>query len=199
MKSGLTADLMYRILIGDVAMQRGEPAVAARAYFEAAREARDPVLARRATEIGLMARQKGLAVEAAKLWSELDPSAERPKQVIATAGSGGGARSADAGDDELKTQLEKALAAQAAASPAALAEAFLQLNNLLAQEADRAATYKLIAAVAEPYPNGSRGALRGRAGGAARRPQGHGHARERDAQRRSRAGAEARLGARRWC
>ena len=151
-KSGLTADLMYRILIGDVAMQRGEPAVAARAYFEAAREARDPVLARRATEIGLMARQKGLAVEAAKLWSELDPSAERPKQVIATAGSGGGARSSDAGDDELKTQLDKALAAQAAASPAALAEAFLQLNNLLAQESDRAATYKLIAAVAEPYP-----------------------------------------------
>jgi len=65
---------MYRILIGDVAMQRGEPAVAARAYFEAAREARDPVLARRATEVGLMARQKGLAVEAAKLWSELDPA-----------------------------------------------------------------------------------------------------------------------------
>src|SRR5207249_3545671 len=45
----LTADLVYRLLIGDIALQRGEPALAARAYFEAAREAKDPLLARRAT------------------------------------------------------------------------------------------------------------------------------------------------------
>ena len=91
----LTADLMYRLLIGDIALQRGEPALAARAYYEAAREAKDPMLARRATEIALAARQRGVAVDAARLWSELDPAAERPKQVIASAGATGGAKSVD--------------------------------------------------------------------------------------------------------
>ena len=109
--AALTADLMYRLLIGDIALQRGEPALAARAYFEAAREAKDPVLARRATEIAVAARQRGLAVEAAKLWSELDPAAERPKQVIAAAGGGGAGKGADSADGELKSQIEKALAA----------------------------------------------------------------------------------------
>ena len=38
----LTADLMYRLLVGDVALQRGDVNVAARAYFEAARDTREP-------------------------------------------------------------------------------------------------------------------------------------------------------------
>jgi len=37
----LTADLMYRLLIADIALQRGDPALAARAYYESAREAKD--------------------------------------------------------------------------------------------------------------------------------------------------------------
>jgi hypothetical protein len=73
----LTPQVLYRILVGDVAMQRGDAALAARAYFEAAREAGDAVLARRATEIALFARQRTLALEAAKLWQQLDPKAER--------------------------------------------------------------------------------------------------------------------------
>lgn len=150
--SPLTADLMYRLLVGDIALQRGEPALAARAYFEAAREARDPALARRATEIAIAARQRGAAVEAARLWSELDPAAERPKQVIAAAARAGAAKEADVADGELKTQIEQALA-QAAVTPTALADAFMQLNSLLAQEPDHVATYKLIAALAAPYPN----------------------------------------------
>ena len=76
---GLSAELMYRLLVGDVALQRGDTALAARAYFEAARDARDVRLARRATEIALAARQRALAVEGARLWAELDPAAERPK------------------------------------------------------------------------------------------------------------------------
>jgi tetratricopeptide (TPR) repeat protein len=148
--SGLTADLMYRLLIGDIALQRGEPALAARAYLESAREARDVGLARRATEIGIATRQRALAVEAAKLWSELDPAAERPKQIVAAAGRG--ATGADLADSEFKSQIERALA-QSASSPQALAEAFLQINHLLGQESDKAAIYKLVVAVAEPYPN----------------------------------------------
>ena len=147
---GLTADLMYRLLIGDIALQRGESALAARAYYESARETRDAALARRATEISVAARQHELALEAARLWSELDPSAERPKQVIAAAGRG--ANGGDVAESDFKAQIERALA-QAAASPAALADAFLQINHLLGQESDKTTIYKLVTAVAEPYPN----------------------------------------------
>src|SRR5206468_2728313 len=135
-----------------IARRRGGPALAAGGYFEAAGEAKDPLLARRATEISIATRQRGLAVEAAKLWSELDPAADRPKQVIAAAGGVGSSKGADGADGELKAQIEKALA-QAAASPPALADAFLQLNHLLAQEPDKLATYKLVTGLAAPYPN----------------------------------------------
>ena len=150
--NGLSADMMYRLLVGDIALQRGEPALAARAYYESAREAQNATLARRATEISVATRQRGLALEAAKLWSELDPTAERPKQVIATIGSGAMAKGTEGVDVDLKSQIEHALADAAASAPA-LADAFLQLNRLLAQESDKAATFKLVVALAKPYPS----------------------------------------------
>ena len=149
---GLSADLMYRLLLGDVALQRGEPALAARAYLEAARETRDPALARRATEIAVGAKARALTVESARLWSEIDPSAQRPKQLIAALASGAGTKGFDSpgvGND-LKAELERVLA-DAATSPATLGEAFLQLNQLLAQQPDKQATSRLVESVAQPY------------------------------------------------
>jgi tetratricopeptide (TPR) repeat protein len=150
----LSADLMYRLLVGDIALQRGEAALAARAYYEAARESREPALARRATEVSLAVRQRGLAMDSARLWSELDPTAERPRQVIAVLTSGATGRGADAfgTDAELKAELERVLA-QAASSGEGVGDAFLQLNRLLAHEPDKPATLRLILTLAQPYPN----------------------------------------------
>jgi len=150
--SALTAELMYRLLVGDVALQRGDVALAARAYLEAARDAKDARIARRATEIALAARQRALAVEAARLWSELEPTAERPKQVIAGLSGGAGAGGAELkgfGSD-LQTELERALAEAAAGSN--IGEAFMQLNRALAGEPDKAAVFRLVRSLAEPYP-----------------------------------------------
>jgi tetratricopeptide (TPR) repeat protein len=151
---GLTAELMYRLLVGDVALQRGDTALAARAYFEAARDTRDARLARRATEISLAARQRGLAIEAARLWAELDPAAERPKQVIAGLSGGAAAGGVDGrgfGTD-LKAELERALA-EAAAAGSRLGDAFMQLNRMLANEPDKVATFRLVRSLAQPYPS----------------------------------------------
>ena len=147
---GLSAELMYRLLLGDVALQRGEPALAARAYLEAARETRDPMLARRATEIAVGARARSLTVESAKLWSEVDPSAQRPKQIIAALSGGAKGFDSPGVGNDLKAELERVLA-DAATSPAALGEAFLQLNRLLAAEPDKQATLRLVESVAQPY------------------------------------------------
>ena len=39
---GFSAELFYKFLVAEVALQRGEMSVAARAYYEAARESRTP-------------------------------------------------------------------------------------------------------------------------------------------------------------
>ncbi len=135
---------MYRILVGDIALQRGQPALAARAYFEAARDAQDATLARRATEIALFARQRGLAVDAAQLWQQLDPSSDRARQMVTMLGQPGAS-------GDLKGDLERLLA-DAAANPKTLGDAFLQLNRALSAQPDKAAVYDLVAELAKPYP-----------------------------------------------
>ncbi|MEO6566595.1 MAG: tetratricopeptide repeat protein [Casimicrobiaceae bacterium] len=151
---GLSADVFYRLMLGDVALQRGETSLAARAYFEAAREARDARLARRATEIALAARMRGLAQESAKLWSALDPAAERPKQVLTALAAGGvGQGTQDFGtDNDLKLRLEK-LIADAALTQRGAGEIFLQLNRFFGEQQDRRQTFELVRELARPYPN----------------------------------------------
>ena len=152
--AGLSPDLFYRLLLGDVALQRGESALAARAYLDAAREAQDARIARRATEIALVSRQRALAQEAAKLWAALDPAAERPKQVVAALAAGEIGREGPdtGGDDELKQRLTRLLS-DSALNGSGVGEAFLQINRLFAQQADKKAVYQLIRELAQPYPS----------------------------------------------
>ena len=139
-----SAEIMYRILVGDIALQRGEPALAARAYYEAARDAQDATLARRATEIALFARQRNLAVEAAQLWQKLDPSSDRARQMVTMLGQPGAS-------GDLKGDLEHLLA-DAAANGKTLGDAFLQLNRALSAQPDKVVVYRLIVELAKPYP-----------------------------------------------
>ncbi|TMH05949.1 MAG: tetratricopeptide repeat protein [Betaproteobacteria bacterium] len=140
----LAAEILYRVLVGDIALQRGEAGLAARAFYEAARDAEDPALARRATEVALFARQRPLALESAKLWATLDPSADRARQLVATLSQAG------TGTD-LKRELERVLA-EAAANGKSLGDAFVQLNQALATQSDKVAVFKLVVDLAKPYP-----------------------------------------------
>lgn len=152
--TGMSADLFYRLLLGDIALQRGDAAVAARAYLEVARELNDPRLARRATEIAYATRQRATAEQAARLWRELEPDAERPQQILQALASGSaGPRDRDPAapaEDDLKGRLEKLLADQAL-SGAGVGDAFLQINRAFERQADKAAVYDLIRELAEPY------------------------------------------------
>ncbi|MFO1313891.1 MAG: tetratricopeptide repeat protein [Burkholderiales bacterium] len=150
--SGLTADIFYRVILGDVALQRGEASLAARAYYEAAREARDPRLARRAAEVAFAARMRGLAQESAKLWSALDPTAERPKQMLAALAASAGRGDVAAIDPEIKARLEKALA-EAAQMEQGPGELFLEINRMARDAFDKRQVYELVRELAKPYPN----------------------------------------------
>ena len=197
-RAGLTADIFYRVILGDVALQRGETSLAARAYFEAARDARDPRLARRASEVALAARMRGLAQESAKLWATLDPAAERPKQILAALAAGGAARGKSAEpsyDNDFKVRLEKAIA-DAALTERGPGEIFLQLNRFCRRRARQAADVRARARAREALSEERRGALRGRARGLQRRRAGRQRRRDRARRGRPRARAQARLGAR---
>ena len=150
--SALSADLFYRLLLGDVALQRGDVTLAARAYLDAARNASDARLARRATEIAIASRQRILVQEAAKLWSQLDPSAERPKRVLAAlAADGDKGMPNTAEDDELRSRIERVLADAALSGPG-VGEVFMQLNRLFSQQSNKRGVLLLVRDVARPYP-----------------------------------------------
>ena len=149
----LSADLFYRLLLGDVAMQRGDMVVAARAYLEAARSTSDSRLAGRATEIAIAARDRTLVRDAASLWSKLDPDAERPRHVLAALEANGnrGALPNTEANDELRARIEHVLA-EAALSGPGVGDVFLQLNRLFSGQSDRQAVLSLVRDVAKPYP-----------------------------------------------
>ena len=44
----LSEPMLYELLLGEIALQRGDPALAARTYLDLARKVRDPRIARRA-------------------------------------------------------------------------------------------------------------------------------------------------------
>ena len=152
--TGLSAELFYRLLLGDIALQRGDAALAARAYLEVAQELKDVRLARRAAEIAYATRQRATAEAAATLWLELAPDAERPQQILAAlAGGGPAAREGEGGapsEADLKARLEKLLADQAL-SGTGVADAFLQLNRAFSRQGDKAAVYAMIRDLAAPY------------------------------------------------
>ncbi len=135
-------------------MQRGDAALAARAYLEVAQELKDVRLARRAAEIAYATRQRATAEAAATLWLELAPDAERPQQILAAlAGGGPAAREGEGGapsEADLKARLEKLLADQAL-SGTGVADAFLQLNRAFSRQGDKAAVYAMIRDLAAPY------------------------------------------------
>jgi len=148
----LPPDIFYRLLVGDIALQRGEPAIAARAYLEAARASANPALARRATEIALATRQRPAIEQAARLWQELDPTAERPGQIIAAVASGNMSRLQDeTPESELRARLERFLA-DAAVSGAGVGEPFLQINRVFGHQTDKSAVFRLVVDLAKPYP-----------------------------------------------
>ena len=151
-EDALPADVFYRLLVGDIALQRDEPLLAARAYFEAARATGNVALARRATEIALATRQRPAIEQAAKLWQELEPKAERPGQILAAVASGNVARLQDESpESELRARLERFLA-DAAVSGAGVGEPFLQINRVFGQQSDKVAVFRLVVELAKPYP-----------------------------------------------
>jgi len=139
----LSEELLFKMMLAEVAIQRGQAHIAVQAYLELARETRDPRIAQRATEVAWNARFTSAALEAAGIWLQTDPESAQARQIIAALLVN------QAQLSEAQPHLEKWLAADRNNVGAS----FLQLNSLLARHKDKAAVFKLMQALAKPYPN----------------------------------------------
>ncbi len=80
---GLSADLVYSILVGEVASQRGDLGTAFTHYLEAARLSAEAPMAELATQSALAANDLQAAQRGVALWLELDPEAVVPRLAAA--------------------------------------------------------------------------------------------------------------------
>jgi len=138
----LSESMLYEFLLGEIAAQRGDPALAAQTYMELARRTRDPRVARRAVELASAARKQDLALEAARLWYETDPDSTRALQTVTALVVATGKV------EDAEPFLAKLLAAKGTNT----ASGFMQLNRLLARSPDKAASLRVVRRLAEPYP-----------------------------------------------
>ena len=69
----LTAELLYKILLADLARQRSNNELALATMVDAAIETRDPRLAAQATRQAVISSQFATAIQMAELWQELSP------------------------------------------------------------------------------------------------------------------------------
>lgn len=132
---------LFEALIAEFALQRGNPDLASSAYADLALRTRDPKVLERTVEVAGFARRLDLALEAARLWVDVEPDSKRAQQVLASV------LLLSNRLDELAPQLERMLAADKTTLP----ENLLGLNRLLARSPDRQAVFRLIDRVCQPY------------------------------------------------
>ncbi len=144
----LTDQLLYEFLLGDIAAQRDKPELAAHVYLDLAKTTRDPRVARRAAQLAYEARQFDAAVDAFRLWEELEPSSPLAKQMLLTLLLSGGKL------QEARPYLESVLQAD----PANAGRTFMSVYPLAARSTpDKSAVLDWTIEVTHPYPEVAEG------------------------------------------
>ncbi len=81
--TNLSPEILFRLMLAEVAGQRGHISVAVQQYLEAAKISNDPKVIERATRIAVYARDSERAMQAAKLWVAVSPDSIEAHQVAA--------------------------------------------------------------------------------------------------------------------
>ena len=141
-KQELSSDVLYQFLLGEIAGQRGQLDVATKAYLDMAKSTRDPRIAQRATEIALFSRQPEAALQAAKVWAEVDPDSTQARQALVALLINSRKL------EESRPHIEKLLSGEGQN----VGQGFMQLNGLLSKYPDKPAALNLVQELAQPYP-----------------------------------------------
>ncbi len=80
--SDLTGDVLYKLMVAEIAGLRGELDLSIDNYVELTQQIKDPALVERATRIMIYARKDKEALEAAKLWVKYAPENMEAHQIL---------------------------------------------------------------------------------------------------------------------
>lgn len=138
---GLSEPTLYEFLLGEIAVQRGDYKTGAESFLDLAKRTRDPRIARRAVEVASQGELTDLALQAAKLWQDIEPQSPAALQVTAAL------LIAAKRVDEAEPYLEKLLAAPGVN----LSAGYLQINRLLAGNPDKAANLRVVRKLAAKH------------------------------------------------
>lgn len=125
----LDAEVLYDVLLGEIAGQRGRIDIAADRLARAAARTRDPRLAERATLAALYAKRYDDALTAAQLWVELRPDSAEAREALA------GVLLELGRVDAARAQFEHVLGADR--TPAAQEQNFLRIAAVLGRTSNR--------------------------------------------------------------
>ncbi len=139
---GLTEPILYQLLLGEIAGQRGEAALAAEAYTDLALKTRDTRVAKRAVELAVKARKLDDAQRMAALWVELEPESFKARQLLIPLLIG----------HERYAQAKPHLKAILAMKERPPEINFLHMQSLLGRYKDKTAGLELIKDLAGGYP-----------------------------------------------
>lgn len=140
-KNELSAEFIYKYLVGEIAGQRGDIGMSGAIFYDLAKTERDPRLAERAAKIAAFGNVPGLTVPAIKLWAELDPNSTEAQQAVTEMLIITGKL------NEAEPYLAKMLSKEETR-----ANGFLYLNGLLGRSTDKAGVFRLVQSLAKPYP-----------------------------------------------
>ena len=139
----LTSELLYEVLLGEIAGQRGVLDVSGASYLEAARSSDDPRIAERALSIAVYGKRPDYALLAARRWVELAPDKLEARQALAALALRNGEvqESVEHFDYLLRHQ------------PANAASPYQTLLTMLAREPDRKRALDVMAKLANLRPD----------------------------------------------
>lgn len=135
-----SSEVLYTVLLSEIAVARGALTEAAASYLDLARKTGDPRLARRATEIAVASRQIALASAAAQAWVAADPDSEPALQTLVAVLASGASQ-----PDALEAALRKLLDRVGTRRP----ELFTLLPQAFARVADKQAVRAAIERLTE--------------------------------------------------
>ncbi|MCP4008391.1 MAG: tetratricopeptide repeat protein, partial [Proteobacteria bacterium] len=140
---GLTAELLYDLLVSNLAMQGGELEIASAALIRAARTTGDPVLIARAVRMAVHSKNYVEAVELGQRWIEIAPKDYQARIITALA----------AVMDQQATIAADILRSTLAQSPDRLGLRFGQLGEMFLQYAEGETAQGVLTELANEYPD----------------------------------------------
>ncbi len=139
----LTPELLNKVLLADVAIQRAQYDVAVELYRELALGTRDPRLAERATRVALFARDMESARQTGAVWLELDPSNIDARQIMT-------ALYVKSGDFDAALDLLEGLLAESSRDDH---DRYMLILRLLGREQDKDGARELMERYLERHPD----------------------------------------------